>query len=81
MVIFRRLKYFFYQLQPVFSWCLFIHREKKKSWFETRIYEWDPCFQFPSRMIGTTVLAFICLYLVSRSEKTLFYFINEMRLG
>ncbi|XP_046527979.1 stimulated by retinoic acid gene 6 protein-like [Equus quagga] len=43
-------------------------QEKKKSWFQTRIYEWDPCFHFPSRMIGTTVLAFICLYLVSRSE-------------
>ncbi|XP_047556807.1 stimulated by retinoic acid gene 6 protein-like isoform X2 [Lutra lutra] len=40
-------------------------QETKKSWFQTRIYEWDPCFQFPSRMIGTTVLAFICLYLAS----------------
>ncbi|XP_054981124.1 stimulated by retinoic acid gene 6 protein-like [Sorex araneus] len=34
-----------------------------KSWFQTKVYEWDPNFQFPSRMIGTTVLAFICLYL------------------
>lgn len=60
---------------------LFIHRETKKSWFQTRIYEWDPCFQFPSRMIGTTVLAFICLYLVSRSEQILFCFINGVGLG
>ncbi|OWK01022.1 hypothetical protein Celaphus_00018449 [Cervus elaphus hippelaphus] len=44
----------------------FLHifvKERNKSWFQTRIYEWDPCFQFPSRMIGTIVLAFICLYL------------------
>lgn len=60
---------------------LFLHRETKKSWFQTRVYEWDPCFQFPSRMIGTTVLAFICLYLVSRSRQTLFYFISGMELG
>ncbi|XP_016816782.1 stimulated by retinoic acid gene 6 protein-like isoform X2 [Pan troglodytes] len=40
-------------------------QERKKSWFQTRIYEWDPCFQFPGRMIGTIVLAFICLYLES----------------
>jgi hypothetical protein len=48
---------------------LFIHREREKSWFQTQVYEWDPCFQFPSRMIGTIVLAFICLYLVSSSKK------------
>ncbi|XP_021056717.1 stimulated by retinoic acid gene 6 protein-like isoform X1 [Mus pahari] len=38
-------------------------QEGEKSWFQTRVYEWDPCFQFPSRMIGTLLLAFICLYL------------------
>ncbi|XP_031510626.1 uncharacterized protein LOC110741488 [Papio anubis] len=36
---------------------------EKRAWFQIRIYEWDPCFQFPIRMTGTTVLAFICLYL------------------
>ncbi|XP_037653220.1 stimulated by retinoic acid gene 6 protein-like isoform X2 [Choloepus didactylus] len=52
-------------------------QEKKKSWFQTRIYEWDPCFQFPSRMIGTTVLAFICLYLFIVSEFCVFVFVRD----
>lgn len=69
---------------PATTWLflvLFNNREEDKSWFQTRIYEWDPCFQFPSRMIGTVVLAFICLYLVSRSEQILFCFINGVGLG
>lgn len=61
----------------LFSVCSFIHREGEKSWFQTRVYEWDPCFQFPSRMIGTLVLAFICLYLVSSSRKVLSCFISR----
>ncbi|XP_023366280.1 stimulated by retinoic acid gene 6 protein-like [Otolemur garnettii] len=40
-------------------------QDGKTTWFQARIYEWDPCFRFPSRMIGTIVLAFICLYLES----------------
>ncbi|XP_040273213.1 stimulated by retinoic acid gene 6 protein-like isoform X1 [Bufo bufo] len=36
---------------------------KQKSWFERKIYTWDPCFKFPSRMIGTTVLSLFCLYI------------------
>ncbi|XP_051712262.1 stimulated by retinoic acid gene 6 protein-like isoform X1 [Oryctolagus cuniculus] len=53
--------------------------EKKKSWFQTRIYEWDPCFHFPSRMIGTIVLAFICLYLFIVTEFCVFVYIcNEL---
>ncbi|KAM8801611.1 stimulated by retinoic acid gene 6 protein-like isoform 2-T2 [Rhynchonycteris naso] len=51
--------------------------EKKKSWFQTRIYEWDPCFQFPSRMIGTTVLAFICLYLFIVMEFSVFMYVRD----
>ncbi|XP_077003757.1 stimulated by retinoic acid gene 6 protein-like isoform X4 [Tamandua tetradactyla] len=51
--------------------------EKKKSWFQTRIYEWDPCFQFPSRMIGTTVLAFICLYLFMVIEFCVFIYVRD----
>lgn len=69
---------------PMFlSVCPFIHREGEKSWFQTRVYEWDPCFQFPSRMIGTLLLAFICLYLVSSSRKILSCFVNraESSLG
>nr|KAF6434568.1 hypothetical protein HJG59_017562 [Molossus molossus] len=52
-------------------------QEKKKSWFQTRIYEWDPCFQFPSRMIGTTTLAFICLYLFIDIEFCVFMYVRE----
>ncbi|XP_006863251.1 PREDICTED: stimulated by retinoic acid gene 6 protein homolog [Chrysochloris asiatica] len=52
-------------------------QEKEKSWFQTRIYEWDPRFQFPSRMIGTTVLAFICLYLFIVIEFCVFVYVRE----
>lgn len=51
--------------------------EREKSWFQTKIYEWDPCFQFPSRMIGTTVLAFICLYLFIVLEFNMFTFLKN----
>ncbi|XP_050618066.1 stimulated by retinoic acid gene 6 protein-like isoform X2 [Macaca thibetana thibetana] len=58
-------------------WSLLADREKKKSWFQTRIYEWDPCFQFPSRMIGTIVLAFICLYLFIVIEFCVFVYVRD----
>ncbi|XP_027625830.1 stimulated by retinoic acid gene 6 protein-like isoform X2 [Tupaia chinensis] len=51
--------------------------ERKKTWFQTRIYEWDPCFQFPSRMIGTIVLAFICLYLFIVIEFCMFVYVRD----
>ncbi|XP_053889126.1 stimulated by retinoic acid gene 6 protein-like isoform X2 [Malaclemys terrapin pileata] len=38
-------------------------RQAQKSWFQHKVYEWDPCFQFPGRMIGTSALALICLYI------------------
>jgi hypothetical protein len=71
------------ELPVVLPVCLFIHREGEKSWFQTRVYEWDPCFQFPSRMVGTLLLAFICLYLVSSSRKIFSCFVNraESNLG
>ncbi|XP_073662416.1 stimulated by retinoic acid gene 6 protein-like isoform X3 [Tursiops truncatus] len=52
-------------------------QEREKSWFQTRIYEWDPYFQFPSRMIGTTVLAFICLYLFIVIEFCMFVYVRD----
>nr|XP_031305918.1 stimulated by retinoic acid gene 6 protein-like [Camelus dromedarius] len=52
-------------------------QERKNSWFQTKIYEWDPCFQFPSRMIGTTVLAFICLYLFIVIEFCIFVCVRD----
>ena len=47
---FQRHRAFVHLPQPLFSWCLFIHRQNKKSWFQTRIYEWDPCFLFSAKL-------------------------------
>uniref|UniRef100_A0A8C4WWN7 STRA6-like n=1 Tax=Eptatretus burgeri TaxID=7764 RepID=A0A8C4WWN7_EPTBU len=33
-----------------------------KSWFQRKIYDWDPYFKFPVRLHVTGVLSFICLY-------------------
>ncbi|KFO19097.1 hypothetical protein H920_19560 [Fukomys damarensis] len=52
-------------------------QEGEKSWFQTRVYEWDPCFLFPSRMIGTIVLAFICLYLFIVIEFCMFVYVRN----
>ncbi|XP_005362188.1 stimulated by retinoic acid gene 6 protein-like [Microtus ochrogaster] len=52
-------------------------QEREKSWFQTRVYEWDPCFQFPSRMIGTLVLASICLYLFIVIEFCVFLLVKD----
>ncbi|XP_052573472.1 stimulated by retinoic acid gene 6 protein-like [Peromyscus californicus insignis] len=52
-------------------------QEGEKSWFQARVYEWDPCFQFPSRMIGTLVLAFICLYLFIVMEFCVFLLVRD----
>lgn len=52
-------------------------QEREKSWFQTRVYEWDPCFQFPSRMIGTLVLASICLYLFIVMEFCVFLLVKD----
>ncbi|KAH0628476.1 hypothetical protein JD844_009710 [Phrynosoma platyrhinos] len=40
-----------------------INRQPEKPWFQRKVYEWDPYFQFPSRMICMAVLAIICLYM------------------
>ncbi|XP_043916929.1 stimulated by retinoic acid gene 6 protein-like [Protopterus annectens] len=40
-----------------------INKNKQKSWFQLKIYDWDPHFKYPSRMVGTAVLALICLYI------------------
>ncbi|XP_054842815.1 stimulated by retinoic acid gene 6 protein-like [Eublepharis macularius] len=34
----------------------------QKSWILRNLYEWDPYFQFPSRMISTAVVVLMCLY-------------------
>uniref|UniRef100_A0A452HQ14 Stimulated by retinoic acid gene 6 protein-like n=1 Tax=Gopherus agassizii TaxID=38772 RepID=A0A452HQ14_9SAUR len=50
-------------------------RKAQKSWFQRKVYEWDPCFQFPGRMIGTSALALICLYIFIVIE---FYIYKEV---
>ncbi|KAL8202864.1 UNVERIFIED_CONTAM: hypothetical protein K2H54_027590 [Gekko kuhli] len=39
------------------------HRPPEKSWIQQKLYEWDPYFRFPSRMISTSVVVLICLYM------------------
>nr|XP_033773540.1 stimulated by retinoic acid gene 6 protein-like isoform X3 [Geotrypetes seraphini] len=36
---------------------------REQTCFQRNIYQWDPYFRFPSRMIGTSVLSLICLYM------------------
>ncbi|KAM8960527.1 stimulated by retinoic acid gene 6 protein-like [Pelodytes ibericus] len=42
--------------------------EKPKSWFQRKIYTWDPNFRFPNRIISTSVLSLFCLYIFITSE-------------
>ncbi|XP_042308124.1 stimulated by retinoic acid gene 6 protein-like isoform X2 [Sceloporus undulatus] len=43
-------------------------QQTQKSWIRRRLYEWDPHFLFPSRIISTVVLVAICLYMFITSE-------------
>ncbi|XP_040216974.1 stimulated by retinoic acid gene 6 protein-like isoform X1 [Rana temporaria] len=52
--------------------------EVQKTWFESKIYTWDPCFKFPGRMIGTTVLSLFCLYIFVTIEYSAFGIIVEL---
>ncbi|XP_022537430.2 STRA6-like [Astyanax mexicanus] len=40
----------------------------EKTWFQRRVYEWDPYFKFPNRMIGTAVISLIGLYMVTLGD-------------
>ncbi|XP_076869490.1 stimulated by retinoic acid gene 6 protein-like isoform X14 [Brachyhypopomus gauderio] len=40
----------------------------RKSWFRMKIYDWDPYFKFPNRMIGTAVISLIGLYLAALAK-------------
>ncbi|XP_026990493.1 stimulated by retinoic acid gene 6 protein-like isoform X3 [Tachysurus fulvidraco] len=39
-------------------------RSLQKSWFQRKVYEWDPYFKFPNRIIATVVLCFLSLYMM-----------------
>ena len=43
---------------------------KEQSWFSRRVYEWDPHFRFPGRLIGTSIISLIGLYTVSTHTHT-----------
>lgn len=38
------------------------------SWFQRRVYEWDPHFKFPNRMIGTAIISLIGLYTMTLAD-------------
>ncbi|KAG8130334.1 hypothetical protein E2320_016973 [Naja naja] len=38
-------------------------RNPQKNWFRRRLYQWDPYFKFPTRLINTIVVMFLCLYM------------------
>ncbi|KAG8455006.1 hypothetical protein GDO86_001286 [Hymenochirus boettgeri] len=55
--------------------------QEEKSWFERKIYTWDPCFKFPSRMIGTTVLSLLCLYIFVTLEFATYLAVSRILNG
>ncbi|MBN3325271.1 CC180 protein, partial [Atractosteus spatula] len=46
-------------------------REVEKSWFQRKIYDWDPYFKFPNRLIGTSIISLIDLYILSLADYSL----------
>ncbi|XP_053227174.1 stimulated by retinoic acid gene 6 protein-like isoform X2 [Podarcis raffonei] len=49
----------------------------QKSWIRRKMYQWDPYFRFPSRMIATAVLLFVSLYTFVVGEFILSKFIFD----
>uniref|UniRef100_A0A667X0L2 STRA6-like n=1 Tax=Myripristis murdjan TaxID=586833 RepID=A0A667X0L2_9TELE len=47
------------------------HSSESLSWFQSRVYEWDPCFKFPNRIIGTAILSLIGLYTITLADYSL----------
>ncbi|KAL7841114.1 hypothetical protein SRHO_G00248050 [Serrasalmus rhombeus] len=43
-------------------------RSLEKSWFRRKVYDSDPYFKFPSRMIATAVISLVGLYIIISSE-------------
>ncbi|XP_070791520.1 stimulated by retinoic acid gene 6 protein-like [Pituophis catenifer annectens] len=40
----------------------------QKNWFQRKLYQWDPYFKFPSRIISTIIVMFLCLYMFVVTE-------------
>ncbi|PWA14905.1 hypothetical protein CCH79_00014212, partial [Gambusia affinis] len=46
-------------------------QSKPLSWFQTRVYDWDPYFKFPNRIIGTAIISLIGLYTMTLADYSL----------
>ncbi|XP_042340665.1 STRA6-like isoform X2 [Plectropomus leopardus] len=44
---------------------------KPLSWFQRKVYEWDPHFKFPNRIIGTVIISLIGLYTMTLADYSL----------
>lgn len=44
---------------------------KPLSWFQRRVYEFDPYFKFPNRLIGTIIISLIGLYTMTLADYSL----------
>ncbi|KAF7223820.1 STRA6-like isoform X2 [Nothobranchius furzeri] len=44
---------------------------KPLGWFQRRVYEWDPNFKFPNRIIGTAIISLIGLYTMTLADYSL----------
>lgn len=44
---------------------------KPLSWFQRTVYEWDPHFKFPNRIIGTAIISLIGLYTMTLADYSL----------
>ncbi|XP_028261983.1 STRA6-like isoform X2 [Parambassis ranga] len=44
---------------------------KPLSWFQRRVYEWDPYFKFPNRIIGTVIISLVGLYTMTLADYSL----------
>ncbi|XP_063149135.1 stimulated by retinoic acid gene 6 protein-like [Candoia aspera] len=42
--------------------------QPQKNWIQRKLYQWDPYFKFPNRIISTVVVLFICLYMFVVTE-------------
>ncbi|KAK7929327.1 hypothetical protein WMY93_005722 [Mugilogobius chulae] len=49
-------------------------RSKTLNWFQRHVYEWDPHFKFPNRLIGTAIISIITLYSWALADLGIFTF-------
>ncbi|XP_036398422.1 stimulated by retinoic acid gene 6 protein-like [Megalops cyprinoides] len=47
------------------------NRKMEQSWFQRKVYAWDPYFKFPNRMIGTSIISLIGLYIMTLADYSL----------